>query len=97
MSAGIASLRSALSSSFTLRAPQKKKYFRLGVLALLALAIGCGSLFFNYANHAGFWMVKESFGMSMGEATKTITVVQSIVSFVGLLMVLLFNLLPKLG
>ncbi|MBN9325255.1 MAG: gluconate transporter, partial [Delftia acidovorans] len=57
----------------------------------------CGSLFFNYANHAGFWMVKESFGMSMGEATKTITVVQSIVSFVGLLMVLLFNLLPKLG
>lgn len=64
---------------------------------LLALAIGCGSLFFNYANHAGFWMVKESFGMSMGEATKTITVVQSIVSFVGLLMVLLFNLLPKLG
>ena len=66
-------------------------------LLLIALAIGCGSLFFNYANHAGFWMVKESFGMSMGEATKTITVVQSIVSFVGLLMVLLFNLLPKLG
>jgi GntP family gluconate:H+ symporter len=64
---------------------------------LLALAIGCGSLFFNYANHAGFWMVKESFGMSMGEATRTITVVQSIVSFVGLLMVLLFNLLPRLG
>jgi GntP family gluconate:H+ symporter len=64
---------------------------------LLALAIGCGSLFFNYANHAGFWMVKESFGMSMGEATKTITVVQSIVSYVGLLIVLLFNLLPKLG
>ena len=64
---------------------------------LLALAIGCGSLFFNYANHAGFWMVKESFGMSMGEATKTITVVQSIVSLAGLLMVLLFNLLPKLG
>jgi GntP family gluconate:H+ symporter len=42
-------------------------------------------------------MVKESFGMSMGEATRTITVVQSIVSFVGLLMVLLFNLLPRLG
>ena len=64
---------------------------------LLALAIGCGSLFFNYANHAGFWMVKESFGMSMGEATKTISVVQSIVSVVGLLMVLLFSLLPAWG
>ncbi|MEG0053012.1 MAG: gluconate:H+ symporter [Comamonas sp.] len=60
-------------------------------LPLLALAIGSGSLFFNYANHAGFWMVKESFGMNMGEATKTISVVQSIVSLVGLLMVLLFN------
>ncbi|MFE8644085.1 GntP family permease [Sphingomonas sp. NCPPB 2930] len=64
---------------------------------LLALSIGCGSLFFNYANHAGFWLVKESFGMSMGEATKTISVVQSIVSVVGLAMVMLLNLLPPLG
>ncbi len=63
---------------------------------LLALAIGCGSLFFNYANHAGFWLVKESFGMSMGEATKTISVVQSIVALVGLAMVMLMNLLPPL-
>ena len=66
-------------------------------LPLLALSIGCGSLFFNYANHAGFWMVKESFGMTMGEATKTISVVQSIVSVAGLAMVLLFNTLPPLG
>ncbi|CAB3663891.1 GntP family permease [Achromobacter pestifer] len=66
-------------------------------LPLLALSIGCGSLFFNYANHAGFWMVKESFGMTMGEATKTISVVQSIVAVVGLIMVLLFNMLPPLG
>ena len=64
---------------------------------LLALSIGCGSLFFNYANHAGFWLVKESFGMTMGEATKTISVVQSIVAVVGLVMVLLMNLLPPLG
>ncbi len=64
---------------------------------LLALSIGCGSLFFNYANHAGFWLVKESFGMSLGEATKTISVVQSIVSVVGLGMVFLLNLLPALG
>ncbi|VCU71478.1 High-affinity gluconate transporter [Pigmentiphaga humi] len=64
---------------------------------LLALSIGCGSLFFNYANHAGYWMVKESFGMTMGEATKTISVVQSIVALVGLGMVLLMNMLPPLG
>lgn len=60
-------------------------------LPLLALSIGCGSLFFNYANHAGFWMVKESFGMTMGEATQTISVVQSIVAVVGLVMVLIFD------
>ena len=65
-------------------------------LPLLALAIGSGSLFFNYANHAGFWLVKESFGMTMGEATKTISVIQSIVALVGLGMVLLMNLLPAL-
>jgi GntP family gluconate:H+ symporter len=63
---------------------------------LLALAIGSGSLFFNYANHAGFWLVKESFGMTMGEATKTISVIQSIVALVGLGMVLVINLFPAL-
>ena len=66
-------------------------------LPLLALSIGCGSLFFNYANHAGFWLVKESFSMTMGEATKTISIIQSIVAVVGLIMVLLLNLLPALG
>jgi GntP family gluconate:H+ symporter len=65
-------------------------------LPLLALAIGSGSLFFNYANHAGFWLVKESFGMTMGEATASISVIQSIVALVGLVMVLLLNLLPPL-
>jgi GntP family gluconate:H+ symporter len=65
-------------------------------LPLLALAIGSGSLFFNYANHAGFWLVKESFGMTMGEATMTISVIQSIVALVGLGMVLLLNLFPAL-
>ncbi|MFT8317426.1 MAG: gluconate:H+ symporter [Sporolactobacillus sp.] len=62
--------------------------------ALLVVAIGSGSLFFNFANHAGFWLVKESFSMTMGETFKTITVIQSIVGLVGLVMALLLNLLP---
>ena len=65
-------------------------------LPLLVLSIGTGSLFFNYANHAGFWMLTESFGMTMGEATKTISIVQSIVALVGLVMVLLMNLFPRI-
>ena len=65
-------------------------------LALLAISIGSGSLFFNYANHAGFWFVKESFGMTMSEATWTISIIQSIVALVGLAMVMLLNLVPNL-
>jgi len=65
-------------------------------LPLLVLSIGTGSLFFNYANHAGFWMLTESFGMTMGEATKTISIVQSIVALVGLVMVLLMDLFPRI-
>jgi GntP family gluconate:H+ symporter len=81
---GAAGLLAPLAGAEALNAP------------LLALSIGCGSLFFNYANHAGFWLVKESFGMTMGEATMTISVIQSNVSIVGLIMVLLFNLFPPL-
>ncbi|UUZ91838.1 GntP family permease [Paenibacillus sp. P25] len=64
--------------------------------SLLIVAIGSGSLFFNYANHAGFWLVKESFGMSMGETFKTNTVIQSIIGVVGLIMALLLSLFPSL-
>ena len=81
---GAAGLMAPLAGAETLNAP------------LLALSIGSGSLFFNYANHAGFWLVKESFGMTMGEATATISIIQSIVAVVGLAMVLLMNLLPPL-
>jgi gluconate:H+ symporter, GntP family len=60
--------------------------------SLLVVAIGSGSIFFNYANHAGFWLVKESFGMTMGETFKTNTMIQTIVGVVGLVMALLLNL-----
>jgi len=46
-----------------------RRGYRSETLPSLALSIGCGSLYFNYANHADFSMVKESFGMTMGEAT----------------------------
>lgn len=62
-------------------------------LSLLVIAIGAGSVGLNYVNHAGFWLVKESFGMSLGQAAKTHTAVQTIVSALGLLTTaLLFNL-----
>ena len=33
---------------------------------LVVLAIGAGSVFFSHLNDAGFWLVKEYFGMSVG-------------------------------
>ena len=56
--------------------------------SLVVVAIGAGSIGLNYVNHAGFWLVKESFGMTMGQATKIHTSVQTLVSVIGLLMVL---------
>ncbi|MBB4686724.1 GntP family permease [Amycolatopsis jiangsuensis] len=52
--------------------------------AMVVVAIGAGSIGLNYVNHAGFWLVKESFGMSMGQATKLHTTVQTLVSVLGL-------------
>jgi gluconate:H+ symporter, GntP family len=57
-------------------------------VALLALAIGSGSLFFSHVNDAGFWLVKEYFGMTVGQTIKSWSVMETIISVVGLLTVL---------
>ncbi|MEU7484749.1 gluconate:H+ symporter [Streptomyces sp. NPDC042319] len=59
--------------------------------SLLVVAIGAGSIGLNYVNHAGFWLVKESFGMTLGQATKSHTMIQTMVSVCGLLMALLIS------
>ena len=61
-------------------------------LALLVLAIGSGSLFFSHVNDAGFWLVKEYFGMTVGQTIKTWSVMETIISVVGLITVLLISL-----
>jgi GntP family gluconate:H+ symporter len=60
--------------------------------ALLVLAIGAGSLFFSHVNDAGFWLVKEYFGMSVGQTIKTWSVMETIISVVGIAFVLLLSL-----
>ncbi|MGA5302701.1 GntP family permease [Nucisporomicrobium flavum] len=52
-------------------------------VSLLALAIGAGSLFFSHVNDAGFWLVKEYFGMTVGQTIKTWSVMETIISVVG--------------
>ncbi|MEU5218019.1 gluconate:H+ symporter [Streptomyces sp. NPDC020807] len=60
--------------------------------ALLVLAIGAGSLFFSHVNDAGFWLVKEYFGMDVGQTIKTWSVMETIISVVGIGFVLLLSL-----
>ncbi|MFE3524758.1 gluconate:H+ symporter [Streptomyces sp. NPDC059161] len=61
--------------------------------ALLVLAVGAGSLFFSHVNDAGFWLVKEYFGMDVGQTIKTWSVMETIISVVSLGFVLLLSLL----
>ena len=46
--------------------------------------IGAGSLFFSHVNDAGFWLVKEYFGLTVGQTIKTWSVMETIISVVAL-------------
>ncbi|GIH65483.1 GntT/GntP/DsdX family permease [Microbispora siamensis] len=61
-------------------------------VALLVLAIGAGSLFFSHVNDAGFWLVKEYLGMSVGETVKSWSIMEAIISVVSFCCVLLLGL-----
>lgn len=52
-------------------------------LALLALIIGAGSLFLSHVNDAGFWLVKESFGLTVGQTFRSWSLMETAVSVVG--------------
>ena len=56
-------------------------------LSLVVLAVGSGSLFFSHVNDAGFWLVKEYFGMTVGQTLKTWSVMETLISVVGLALV----------
>jgi GntP family gluconate:H+ symporter len=62
-------------------------------LSLLVLAIGCGSLFFSHVNDAGFWLVKEYFGLTIGQTIKSWSVMETAISVVGLAFVMLLSVL----
>jgi gluconate:H+ symporter, GntP family len=63
-----------------------------GSTSLLVLAIGSGSLFFSHVNDAGFWLVKEYFGLSVGETIRSWSVMETLISVSGLVLVLLLSI-----
>lgn len=60
--------------------------------ALLVLAIGAGSLFFSHVNDAGFWLVKEYFGLSVGQTLKSWSVMETLISVVAIALILPLSL-----
>lgn len=60
--------------------------------ALLVLAIGAGSLFFSHVNDAGFWLVKEYFGMTVGQTLKSWSVMETVISVTAIALILPLSL-----
>lgn len=59
---------------------------------LMLLAVGSGSLIFSHVNDGGFWLFKEYFGLTVKETFFTWTAMETLISILGLLGVLIFNL-----
>ena len=57
----------------------------------MVLAIGAGSLFCSHVNDSAFWMFKEYFNVTLRETLLSWTVMESIVSVVGLVGVLVLS------
>lgn len=59
---------------------------------LMILAIGSGSIFCSHVNDTGFWMFKEYFNVSIKDTFLSWTIMESIVSVMGLAGVLLLSI-----
>lgn len=60
---------------------------------LMVLAVGTGSVFGSHINDSGFWMFKEFFKLSLRQTFLSWTVMETIISILGLLGVLLLNII----
>jgi GntP family gluconate:H+ symporter len=58
---------------------------------LLVVALGAGSLTLSHLNDGGFWFVKEYFNLTVAQTLKTWTVMETIMSVVALVLVLVLD------
>lgn len=59
---------------------------------LMILSIGAGSVFFSHVNDTGFWMFKEYFNVSIKNTLLSWSLMESIVSVMGLIGVLVLSM-----
>lgn len=60
---------------------------------LMVLAVGAGSVFGSHVNDSGFWMFKEFFKLNLKQTFLSWTAMESIISIIGLIGVLLLNMM----
>lgn len=60
---------------------------------LMVLAIGTGSVFGSHVNDSGFWMFKEFFNLSLKQTFLSWTVMETSISILGLIGVLVLNMI----
>ena len=60
---------------------------------LLVLAVGTGSVFGSHINDSGFWIFKEFFRLSLKQTFLSWTVMETIISMLGLIGVLILNMI----
>jgi Gnt-I system high-affinity gluconate transporter len=58
---------------------------------LMVLAVGAGSVFGSHVNDPGFWMFKEFFNLSLKQTFFSWTIMETIISFMGLIGVLILS------
>jgi Gnt-I system high-affinity gluconate transporter len=59
---------------------------------LMVLSVGAGSLLFSHVNDSGFWMYKEYFNLSIKDTIRSWSLMETIVSVMGLIGVLILDL-----
>ena len=58
---------------------------------LMVLAVGAGSLTCSHVNDSGFWIFKEYFNLTILQTLATWTVMETLVSIIGLIGVFVLN------
>jgi H+/gluconate symporter-like permease len=62
---------------------------------LMVLAVGAGSVFGSHINDTGFWMFKEFFNLSLKETFLSWTIMESLMSILGIIGVLILQLITS--
>jgi len=89
----------AITTASGLLAPMLAQHPELTAnqVALIIVAMGCGSLFMSHLNDSGFWIVKDFLGLTVSQTLRTWTACETIVGIGGMLLALVAFLLISPG